>query len=217
MSWNSRVSWSKLWDACLCHNVDVSMAFADMVRSQEPQLEMNVYDKLNRNEIMPSNIVHSCFKNVSNLLEWLRGKTDISENVVSLILKLINPNDVVIQKQGIEPWRWIDHYSGSETLGFDTFVFFLSFNWVNDEALKMLKISFYSLHEVLALGNEQAFLLLGKLRKYTDELPISESWDNCKKLRKGIVRYLKESGYKKSVLENFTPDRKVNEWLQKLW
>ena len=217
VSWNSRVSWSKLWDACLCHNVDVSMAFADMVRSQRPHLEMTVYDKLNRNEMVPSNIVSSCLKNVSNLLEWLRGKTDVSENVVSLILKHINPNDTVIQKQGIEPWRWIEHYSGSKTLGFDTFVFFLSFNWVNDEALKMLKISFYSLHEVLALGNEQAFLLLDKIRKYTDELPISENWDNCKKLRKGVVKYLKRNGYKKSVLENFTPDKQVNEWLQKLW
>lgn len=212
-----KMPWFKLWCTCLRNNVDTSLEFADFMRSRLIKPEITVFEYLNSDEEVPFNITKSCFENVISLLSWLDGKNNISEKVIGLILKYVNPNDAVVQNHGTKSWIWINNYTGDKTLDFEIFVFYLSFNWVNDDALNLLKLSFYSIHEILAHNKSQASLLLDKIKKYTEELPISENWDNCKKLRKGIVKYLKKCGYNKTVLENFTPDTKVNKWLRSLW
>ena len=40
----------------------------------------------------------------------------------------------------------------------------------------------------------------------------------CKRMRKMVIRRLKEAGFTKSTVNNnYTPDDKVNDWLLKEW
>ena len=215
--WQEQILWSSLWSMCLRNNVDVSRPFAHLMRKNIVQPEIMVFDFLNSNLVMPKNIAHCCFENMEVLLVWLEDKITISELLVEYILEDVNPNDVSIQKHGTKSWAWLVGYKGKKSLAFYAFVFSLSFNWTNSNALELLKLSFYPIHEILRYDIVKAPILWKMVMRYADELPIKESWDNCKKLRKGIVRYLKKCGYKKFVLENFTPDGQVNKWLCELW
>lgn len=46
---------------------------------------------------------------------------------------------------------------------------------------------------------------------------IWDEWDNCKKMRKTVIKRLKRSGAEKSVLNHFTPDNELNELLMRMW
>ena len=129
----------------------------------------------------------------------------------------MNPTDVNIQKKGAKPWIWLLNYSGKQTLDYYAFVFSLSFNWKNDIAVKFLRTSFYSIHNILANDRDRASVLWSKVMEYGDTLPDCEDWDNCKKLRKGLVKNLKSRGFDKSVLKNLTPNKELNESIEKFW
>ena len=55
------------------------------------------------------------------------------------------------------------------------------------------------------------------LRPYMEELPFWQSWDNCKKLRKGIVKAMKRLGYNRNDIDDFTPSADLNSTLLKIW
>lgn len=55
------------------------------------------------------------------------------------------------------------------------------------------------------------------LSSYLEELPPWQWWDNCKKLRKGLVKTMKKKGYNRQDLKYFTPSEDLNKMLLKLW
>ena len=215
--WTPEVSWKKLWIECIRRSVDVKLEFADTIRTKNIQLGRVVFLCLNDSIPTPLNITKSSFSDIDSLLNWLIDREDVSELIVSYLFLYVNPNDAYIQKRGAEPWLWIFGYSGEKTLDFYAFVFSLSFNWNNETALNMLRLSFYPIHDILANNRSLASTLWSKVMKYADELPIYEDWDKCKKLRKGLVRYIKLCGYEKSILKQFTPSEKLNKSLLSLW
>ena len=52
---------------------------------------------------------------------------------------------------------------------------------------------------------------------YMESVMIWDEWDNCKKMRKTVIKRLKRSGAEKSVLNHFTPDNELNELLMRMW
>ena len=55
------------------------------------------------------------------------------------------------------------------------------------------------------------------IEPYTESLSLLQNWDKCKKIRKKVVRRLKDAGYSETVLINYTPDEKTNKLLIKEW
>ena len=82
--------------------------------------------------------------------------------------------------------------------------------------MQFIKRSFYPLHKALATDQLPTHLW-DKIEPYTAKLRFFNEWDKCKKLRKGIVKYFKLSGYQKSVLSEFTPDKELNDTLKNIW
>lgn len=217
ISWDGKIGWYNIWAACLRYNTDVSLSIADLIRSKLIQPEIIVYENLNNGNKTPKNMVKSTFSNVECFLEWMSFEDDFSDQVVNAIVTNIVPTSVVVKRKGSKIWNWLANNKHGISLDYYAFVFTLSFNWTDDIALKLLKCSFYPIHQILAEDRVHAPILWLKVMKFADELPIEEDWDNCKKLRKGLVRYLKSCGYKKTLLSDFTPDVGLNDRLVKFW
>lgn len=215
--WNTEPSWYDLWITCIKHSVDVDLKFANVIRSKTIRSEILVFQYLNDSFNTPPNLTKSCFENTECLIDWLNAHSNVSEMLASHIFLYVNPTDVNIQKKGAKPWIWLLNYSGKQTLDYYAFVFSLSFNWKNDIAVKFLRTSFYSIHNILANDRDRASVLWSKVMEYGDTLPDCEDWDNCKKLRKGLVKNLKSRGFDKSVLKNLTPNKELNESIEKFW
>ena len=95
-------------------------------------------------------------------------------------------------------------------------MYILGHNWSDNIGLKYIKRSFFQLHQALATDSLPIYLW-AELEPYTAQLRWYNEWDKCKKLRKGIVKYLKSSGYGKDVLFDFTPFKNLNETLEGIW
>ena len=99
---------------------------------------------------------------------------------------------------------------------FYIYLYRLSFNWQDKEALMYLRKAFYPIHELLA-QDKLEYSFWYRIEPYTEHLFFLQNWDKCKKLRKMVIRRLKEAGCSKSELMNYTSDNQTNEWLLKEW
>ena len=132
------------------------------------------------------------------------------------LVESITPNDKVVQDAGSDIWNVLCQCNRSESLSYYTFMYILGHNWTDINGLKFIKRSFYQLHKALAAEqlSERLWVLI---EPYTAKLRFFNEWDKCKKLRKGVIRYLKISGYKKTDLFYFTPDTDLNDVLLNIW
>ena len=95
------------------------------------------------------------------------------------------------------------------------FLYILSFNWQDRDALSYLRKAFYPIHTLLA-QDKLDYNLWYRIEPYTEHLFFT-FWDKCKKMRKMIIRRLKDAGCLKSSIANYTPDAMVNKWLISEW
>ena len=101
-----------------------------------------------------------------------------------------------------------------KSIDYYLFLFELAFQWQDNNALLYLEHSFYHIHEALRYSSAKVW---DAVYIHAESLPFWQEWDKCKKLRKGVVKYLKRSGYNRSILTNFTPDEDLNQQLLKIW
>ena len=97
------------------------------------------------------------------------------------------------------------------------YLYLLSFNWPNDiRTIQFMRIAFYPLHRAASEGRLD-YELWRNISPYTEELSIWLDWDRCKKLRKAVVKRIKNSGLNKDFIENLTPDKELSQELVKIW
>ena len=93
---------------------------------------------------------------------------------------------------------------------FYIYLYRLSFNWQDKEALMYLR-------KASIISRQTGIYFWYRIEPYTEHLFFLQNWDKCKKLRKMVIRRLKEAGCSKSELMNYTSDNQTNEWLLKEW
>lgn len=97
------------------------------------------------------------------------------------------------------------------------YLYLLSFNWPFDNhAIEFMRIAFYPLHKAASEGRLD-YDIWKYISPYTEELPIWLDWDRCKKLRKAIVKRIKNSYLDVDFIKDFTPDKELNKELIKIW
>lgn len=217
ISWDDKIDWLNFWTVCLRSEADISLKIVDIIHSKLIDSEFIVYEYLNAGIEISDKIVKSTFSNVESFLDWMSSKPPVSELVVKAVVTNLVPINPQVKDGGSKIWKWLLSNKQGISLDYYAFVFTLSFNWTDDIALNLLRYSFYPIHQILAEDRLQAPILWQKVMKFADELPIEEDWDNCKKLRKGVVRYLKSCNFEKSLLANFTPDKNLNKSMLNLW
>jgi hypothetical protein len=102
-----------------------------------------------------------------------------------------------------------------DSIQYFVFMYRLSFHWQDKEALIYLRQAFYPIHALLA-QDKLDYNLWYRVEPYTEHLFFA-FWDRCKKMRKMVIKRLKDAGYSKSEVANYTPDAQTNEWLLKEW
>lgn len=151
------------------------------------------------------------------LVQWIKNQMGFSYNVVEFITHILSPTSKEAKECGSLPWyRIMLLIQKSSDTWLYIYLYQLSFNWSDSTALKILKSSFWYLHHMFE-SNNICKSNINNLSPYLEELPPWQWWDNCKKLRKGLVKTMKKTGYNRNDIIDFTPSKEVNRMLLKLW
>ena len=79
-----------------------------------------------------------------------------------------------------------------------------------------MRMAVYQLHTLQA-NKKLGYSNWSHIAPYMESVMIWDEWDNCKKMRKTVVKRLKRAGADANVLENYTPDGELNAELKRMW
>lgn len=212
--------WEELFKVLLTNVVDFNDQLSKMIFEGTDNATNVLLDYVNENT---SRYVGAVFGRQlrhyeRDVLKWLKCKNSITNNVAYAISQVVNEHSPIVVSEGARIWK---PYLGLQYNNLQqevyAFLFILSFNWMKDmDALKLMRMSFYPLHVLQASGHLK-YSIWSQILPCLDNLFVWEDWDRCKKLRKTVVRRLKEAGLERSVVEHFTPDDNLNELLRENW
>lgn len=211
-------NWDKLFQIVLYRHHTIDTSLMECFVKNIPNFVWEVMEYLNHSlsyQLDPL-VKRYCADKSFYVLEWLREQKELTMPTVRFIVENLSPYETNIKAYGGNIWTSLYNCNKYETLQYFTFMYILGHNWSDNVGLKYIKRSFAQLHQSLAT-NSLPIDLWAKLEPYTVQLRWYNEWDKCKKLRKGIVKYLKSSGYSKDVLFDFTPFKDLNETLEGIW
>lgn len=158
-----------------------------------------------------------CESNKQLMVQWIKEQVSFSNGVVVFITHIMPPNSKEAKECGSLPWYKITtQMAETPNAWIYTYLYQLSFNWTDSISIRILKISFWQIYQMFE-NNSMSKSITLSLSSYLEELPPWQWWDNCKKLRKGLVNTMKKKGYNRQDLKNFTPSEALNKALLKLW
>ena len=212
--------WEDLFKASLANAINFSKQLSKIIFAKTNNATSILLDYVNDNASRYVDIIlgQQLRYHEHDVLQWLKCKKSITDNVAYAISNSVNEHSPIVVSEGAliwAPYLSLQYHNLQQEVY--AFLFILSFNWVTDiDAIKLMRMSFYPLHALQASGHLK-YNIWFQILPYLDSLYIWEDWDKCKKLRKTVVRRLKEAGLKKNFVEHFTPDNNLNELLSKNW
>lgn len=213
------IRWKYLLEILLTNHVDTDYLTACHIYSKCSDYVAIVMDSLNRSYQVSKmyNVLNVCTKNQVALLKWIKGRMNISEPVLDFISNVVDPLSPLVKQMGASVFSGFVNSSYPKQMKFYAFLFILSFNWTRDiYSMEFLRLSFYPIHKSLAEGTMNDSLW-EKIAPFTGDVPIWQSWDKCKKLRKVLVKRVLEVGLFEDYLRTFTPDADLNKMLVKMY
>jgi len=211
-------NWGKLFQIVLYRHHTIDTSLMECFVKNIPNFVWEVLEYLNHSvayQLDPL-VKRYCTDKSFQVLEWLREQKELTMPTARFIVENLSPYETNIKAYGSNIWTSLYNCNQYETLQYFTFMYILGHNWSDNIGLKYIKRSFFQLHQALATDSLPIYLW-AELEPYTAQLRWYNEWDKCKKLRKGIVKYLKSSGYSKDVLFDFTPFKNLNETLEGIW
>lgn len=210
--------WNELLFYLLNDNIVLKSSLQEKIAKEYPDSIIIILDFLNGDEKRKLNHSFDYFSNSLNKVSnWIGVQNHFTRNVIDYIIRTIKPTNSSLSYTNSKDWyNLIEKNRKNLTFEFSIFFFRLSFNWQDEYAIRILGSTFYGLHERLA-KNEVTYTQLATISQYMEKLPFWQEWDKCKKLRKGIIKYLKSIGKSQDVLHDFTPSKKLNKLLKKEW
>lgn len=159
----------------------------------------------------------ACLVKKQEFLEWMLAQNILNENVEQFVINEIYPNDILVKKAGSKCWEGLlNGDTGKKNIEYYIYLYILAHNWQDLIAISMLKHSFYHLYIKLS-NNELSESDWHKLSVYTANSYFIEKWDKCKILSRGLIDYLLKCDVVSEDLRKFTPDKKVNDRLLRMW
>lgn len=211
-------SWDKLFLRILYQQFPVSSYVWDGIRMNVTSIVDDVMEYLNESVKyeLDERLRNYVSNNIRGVSSYLSSQSSVSKVAKQFILSDIDPQNLEMSNTESSSWQIlcdsIDCSSHSECI----FLFILSYNWRDKYSLLYLKKAYYPIYKLLQ-NSKLEWYLWEKIAKYTESLFLWQEWDKCKKLRKGVVRYLKGAGFSKDVLKSFTPEKELNDELMKIW
>lgn len=215
---NIDLDWSRLASSIISNNSAITIPQIMILYNRDPNLVNLIMDHIDHGPISKDSQWTAFASNhPKEILEWLIGKDRLSNRTIDYIVASLDTNSCTVKSMGSAVWKAFYQSSNIfNNLRNYIFMFALACNWKDNLSLAMLKLSFVKIHNSLARNsiNENE---LSSLSPYLASLPFWQNWDNCKKLRVGVVETLISLGYSKDVLYDFTSSRNLNAMLVKIW
>lgn len=210
--------WTKLYKRLLTERVAIPENIFNSIASNIEHAESIYLDYINNQENCAINRAPDTYtaSKFDSVVKWLSIQNKLSPIAAQFIINNFSPITKQVKQTNSSDWKV---FAKSKALSFNEyyiFLFQLSHNWSDELAISFLKKSFYAIHTLLAnekLTDSQKSYLV----PYFAKVSIWHEWDNCKKLRKGLVKYIHDKNISPSILCKFTPEEKLNEMLIRIW
>lgn len=213
-------NWNKLFEKCIGGSITQNESFLAQIYRQtsNPSAVLMGYIQKNSYKSVNNTFLKLLTKDIPSILRWLEHSLSINDYITFFILNNIGPQSSEVKNYGIKAWQSFYNFEKTRrvTLQYYIFLFLLALNWKGPIALSMLKNSFYHVYLAMA-SSELTSAQMQKISAYMPDLPIWQSWDNCKKLCKGTVKAIISLGYKKNDIIGFTPNEDINKRMWKIW
>ena len=217
---NVFVGWDRLFAILLEKGVEISGELAREVFARTDRATAVLLDYVNGDTSRYVNYTLGLQLNgkTDAVLTWLSNKEVITDNAAYAIVNAVNERLNVVASRGAKIWR---PFLGLQFHNLNTkvyaFLFALSFKWPNDgDALELMRMAFYPLH-TLQSQKKLGYSNWAHIAPYMESVMIWDEWDNCKKMRKTVVKRLKRAGLDVRVLDSYTPDGELNAELKRMW
>lgn len=162
-------------------------------------------------------------KRKGDFLNWINGQFSFSNLVNQYVVQSVPSVSYWVKEKGSQIWMgWANALNRSKviTAGVDTdyysFLFILSFNWQDANAVNYLKISFNKLHFVFSTGYEDK-QVWQPIKSFLYGFWWWEYWDKCRMLRVGVVRYLISIGKTLDLLDDFCETEALRKEMREIW
>ena len=214
---NSFNHWRDMFKTMLDLEVPVAKELAKMVLSHDSQCVGDYLTYLNaEGHKLQVPVSKELEYHTEKVLEWLANVSQINHNVAYVLINTIDETSSMVKNKGSKIWKPFSNVlNQNDPIQFFVFLYILSFNWQDKDALSYLRQAFYPIHSLLA-QDKLEYNLWYRVEPYTEHM-IFSFWDKCKKMRKMVIKRLKDAGYPKSEVANYTSDVQINEWLLDEW
>ena len=211
-------SWDKLFLRILYQQFPVSSYVWDGIRMNVTSIVDDVMEYLNESVKfeLDERLRNYVSNNIRGVSSYLSRRSSVSKVAKQFILSEIDPQNLEVSNTESSSWQILCDSIDCSSHSACVFLFILSYNWKDKYSLQYLKKAYYPIYKLLQ-NSKLEWYLWEKIAKYTESLFLWQEWDKCKKLRKGVVRYLKGAGFSKDVLKSFTPEKELNDELMKIW
>lgn len=217
---NSHISfdkWDMLFLVVLYKHYHISETMKERFTSVVPNLVYLVMEYLNESVqyILDNNLRDYCLAHFDQITNWMKEQESLNKVVVEFIIKNVSPNSINVKQSSSSAWKAYANSSYDFSDMYYAFLFLLSYNWNDANALAYLKKAFYPIHQ-LAAKSALSWNSWDKIRSYTGSVLPWQEWDKCKKLRKGVAERLKALKVSNNYVESFTPNQELNKTLLKM-
>lgn len=212
--------WETLFTVLLKQGVSINDKLAKELFARNEKATRLLLDFVNKDSkrVVSPSFAEQLKDKTKDVLVWLHGVDTITDNVSYAIVNAVNERSKDVVLMGAEVWRpFLGLQFHSLHSNVYAYIFVLSFNWItNWDALELMRMAFYPLHTLLS-RKELKYSDWSVIAPYMEPVMIWEEWDNCKKIRKTVVKRLKRANADISILEHFTPNKDLNKLLMKMW
>lgn len=215
---NAFKRWSELFKTMLAQIIPIASELARMAFSHDKTCIEEYLTYLNSaNHQAQLSISKELEHYPEAILNWLSKVSSITLDVAYVLVNSIDEFSQAVKNRGSSIWMPFHNVlNEKDPIQFFIYLYRISFNWNDQEALGYLRKAFYPIHQLL-LQEKLEYNLWYRIEPYTEHLFFIQNWDRCKKVRKIVIRRMKEACRSKDELVNYTPDTQTNEWLLKEW
>lgn len=209
--------WTSLMNAVLRLDIQLSDTIKNAISMYYPNGVQDCLQYVQESNNYNDLCTYLCKKNIRLVILWMKTQYNYSKKSIYFIADIVSPTSIDVKLGGSQPWfNMLSTIKELDDERLYVFLYQLSFNWTDSNALAMLKVSFWKLYNLCA-DDRFSNANINTLASYFAVLPPWQWWDNCKKMRKGLVKAMKQIGYHRSDIKNFTPSEDLNKTLLKIW
>lgn len=212
-------TWKDLIERILKEHCSVTGNFAKFLIQKENSSISTILDFQNSSETlnMDHYLLCEAVSQTPTLVKWVKNHSTINDVISTYIISDIKYNEYKIKLTDSTFWRNIMLGKTMSSTSYYSYFYIIAHMIDQGEnTLDIIKPTFYYLHIKLS-RNEDVKSIMSAIEPYLAKVKPWKDWDNCLKLRKGLIKWLKKCGYPYKILKDFTPDSHINKNLANLW